>query len=916
MRVFIFISLKIIAFAVFSQSMDSDLSRKQGDLFYNAKEYRKAIEKYNLALKTNSYSDTSKKAMIAYLALVNQLGMSYYYTEDYINSIKTLKSVENIYCKTCKNSIQYSSVLNNLANAYLETLKYSKAEEYFKKSLGIKQKVSGKQSLDYAIGLNNLADLYNSNGNFFNAEPLYKQALVILEKAAETNTLTYAVILNNLAEIFSSSGSYDLAIQNYQKSIQIKKALEIQEESSLANTYINLATTYLKKEQFNLSEEFFIKGMKLKDEVSGTENIEYGYAMHNFSELYFKKGDYAKSLRINLNAIALMKAKSTANLTVEDVLLKASLATKYFRVGSVQKADSIFKSTNDVFKVKFSDKIGEYALFLVQYADFLHSTGKYAMADDLMNTAVKAKNEEIKRVFKYLSDREKNQFVDKNESFFNTYLKYALKRAGVYPKIPTTNPSAEMLVQLLNFRINNKALILNSSAKLRNKIFESSDTLLKNKYLQWEDMRNLISQANNQNATVATKAKIQQLAEKANTIEIELYQLSDVYKKIYNEPSENYESLISYLSDNEAAIEILKVKHSRDTIYYFAIIADKKSGVPKAVFLPNSAMLEKRNLKYYRNSIKFKEEDSESFDAYWKPIVTNLSSGINKIYLSPDGIYNVVNLNCLKNTATKKYVIEEYDLHLVSNLKEVAKLKAKAEKDPNVISAALYGHPEYFANQQSNSPQTNQELQRSVGASLTDIPFTDLPGTETEVNQINSTLKKSNIATDLYLKADATEGELKEGIQPFIVHIATHGYFIPELGANAKESMLRSGVVMAGVNPNAENDGLLTAYELSSLDFSKTSLLVFSACETGLGEVKNGEGVYGLQRAAIIAGAKTVLMSLWTVDDQATKDLMVAFYTNLVQTKNKRQSLRNAQLQMLAKYKYPYYWGPFVMVGE
>lgn len=899
-----------------SQSIDSDLSRKQGDLYYGAKEYRKAIEKYNLALKTNSYSDTSRRALTAYLALVNQLGMSYYYIEDYSNSIKTLRSVESIYCKTCKHSIQYSSVLNNLANAYLETFKYSKAEEYFKKSLLIRQKVSGKQSLDYAIGLNNLADLYNTNGNFFNAEPLYKQALTILEKAGETNTITYAIILNNLAEIFSSSGSYELAVQNYQKSIQVKKTLEIEEESSLANTYINLATTYLKKEQFTLAEEFFIKGLKLKAEVSGTETREYGYAMHNFSELYFKKGDFVKSLRINLNAIELLKTKASANPTVIDLMMKASLATKYYKVGQTEKADSIFKTTNEAFKAKFADKIGEYALFLVQYADFLQSTAKFALADDLMNTAVKAKNDEIKKVFKYLSDKEKNQFVDKNEPFFNTYMKYALRRAGVYPKTLNANPSAEMLVQLLNFRINNKALILNSSAKLRNKIFESSDTLLKNKYLRWEDMRNLISQANNQNASSETKAKIVQLVEKANAIEIELYLLSDVYKKIYNEPSDSYESVKGYLADNEAAIEIVRVKHSRDTVYYFAIITDKKTNAPKAVFLPNSAWLEKRNLKYYRNSIKFKEEDTESFDAYWKPLASNVGVGVNKVYFSPDGIYNVVNLNCLKNAANNKYVIEDFDIHLVSNLKEIGTMKSKVEKVPDVISATLYGHPEYFANQQSNTPQTNQELQRSVGASLTDIPFTDLPGTETEVNQINATLKKNNIATETFLKADATEGELKGDVQPFIVHIATHGYFIPELGPNAKESMLRSGVVMAGVNPYGENDGLLTAYELSSLDFSKTSLLVFSACETGLGEVKNGEGVYGLQRAAIIAGAKTVLMSLWTVDDQATKDLMVAFYTQFMQSKNKRQSLRTAQLQMLAKYKYPYYWGPFVMVGE
>ncbi|MFN0048334.1 MAG: CHAT domain-containing protein, partial [Cytophagales bacterium] len=899
MKVFIFIILSITAHIVFCQNTDADLSRKQGELYYNSKDYAKAIEKFSLALKTYTYGDTSKKAFTTYLSLVNKLGLSYYYIEDYNNSIKQFRSVENISCKTCKNTVEYSGILNNLANSYLETFKYSKAEEYFKKSLLIKQKVSGKQSLDYAIGLNNLADLYNTNGNFFNAEPLYKQALVILEKAQETNSLTYAIILNNLAEIFSSAGSYELAVENYKKSIAVKSALEIAEESSLANSYINLATTYLKKEQFQLAEEYFVKGLKLKAEIVGTDNREYGYALHNFSELYFKKGDYAKALKINLNAFEILKSKINANLKVEDLMLQASIATKYFRVGNLPKADSIFKANHELFKAKFADKTGEYALFLMQYSDFLQASGNFSLADALMNTAVKAKNEEIKKVFKYLSDKEKNQFIDKHESFFNTYFKYSLKRAGVYPKTANIAPNNEMLTQLFNFRLNNKAMILSSSARLRHIIFESSDTTLKNKYLQWEDMRNLIAQVNNQNAGLDTKLRVQQLVEKANALEIELYKLSDVYKKVYNETTESFETIKGQLGENEACVEILRIKHGRDTVYYFALIVDKKSIFPKAVFLEKSAFLEKRNLKYYRNSIKFKEEDLESNAAYWQPIAQKLASGTNKIYLSPDGIYNVVNISSFKNADNSKYVIEDFDIHLVSNLKEVLKLKAKAESNSNVINASLFGRPEYFVNQQTNSPETNKDLQRSVGASISDIPFADLPGTEAEVNQIGNILKKSNIATELFLKAEATEGKLKEENNTFIVHIATHGYFIPETGVNTKESMLRSGVVMAGVNPNAENDGLLTAYELSSLDFSKTSLLVFSACETGLGEVKNGEGVYGLQRAATMAGAKTVLMSLWTVDDLATKDLMIAFYTNLVQSKNKRQSLRDAQLQML-----------------
>lgn len=911
-----FILIVFLVHTIVAQNIDSDLNRKQGDLYYNSKDYTKAIEKYTIALKVNTYGDTSKKALTTYIGLVNKLGMSYYYLNDYNNSIKQFKSVESIYCRNCKLSIEYSSLLNNLANAYLETFKYSKAEEYFKKSLEIRQKVSGKQSLDYAIGLNNLADLYNTNGNFFNAEPLYKQALVILEKAKETNTLTYAIILNNLAEIFSSAGSYDQAIEGYKKSIDVKNALEISEESSLANTYINLATTYLKKESFQLAEEYFLKGLKLKAEVSGTDNLEYGYSLQNFSELYAKKGDYAKALRINLSANEILKSKSSAELKAEDLVAMASLATKYSKVGNLAKADSIFKSSYEIFKTKFADRPSEYSLFLIQYADFLQSTANYSLADVLMNTAVKSKNIEIKAAFKYLSDKEKNQFLDKNEVFFNSYLKYSLKRAGVYPKFNNQSPNGEMIVQLFNFRVNNKALILNSSRRLRHMVFESSDTLLRNKYLQWEDMRNLIAQLNNQKSKGDTKQKVQQLVEKANAMEVELYKLSDTYKKYFNEPVESLESIKSQLGENEACVEIMRVKHSRDTIYYFALIAEKNSSLPKVVFLEKSAWLEKRNLKYYRNSIKFKEDDTESFDAYWKPIAAQLSKSVNKVYLSPDGIYNVVNISSFKNSETGKYVLEDYDLHLVSNLKEVTKLKSKSEIPAGAITASLFGRPEYFTNQQSNTAETNHELERSVGASLTDIPFTDLPGTESEVNGIDKVLSSSNIKTELYLKSEATEGKLKEDNTNFIVHVATHGYFIPESGVNAKESMLRSGVVMAGVNPNGENDGLLTAYELSSLDFSKTSLLVFSACETGLGEVKNGEGVYGLQRAATLAGAKTVMMSLWTVDDQATKDLMIAFYTNLMQTKNKRQSLRNAQLQMLKKYKYPYFWAPFVMVGE
>ena len=167
------------------------------------------------------------------------------------------------------------------------------------------------------------------------------------------------------------------------------------------------------------------------------------------------------------------------------------------------------------------------------------------------------------------------------------------------------------------------------------------------------------------------------------------------------------------------------------------------------------------------------------------------------------------------------------------------------------------------------------------------------------------------------------------------MHIATHGYFLADtdlqggdaMGIDAENArnnpLLRSGLILAGIqtqNNNTEDlqgndNGILTAYEAMNLSLEGTDLIILSACETGLGDVRAGEGVYGLQRAFLVAGANALIMSLWKVDDAATQQLMTNFYTNWSKTGNKQKSFKQAQLQLMAKYKDPYYWGAFVMMG-
>jgi CHAT domain-containing protein len=218
-----------------------------------------------------------------------------------------------------------------------------------------------------------------------------------------------------------------------------------------------------------------------------------------------------------------------------------------------------------------------------------------------------------------------------------------------------------------------------------------------------------------------------------------------------------------------------------------------------------------------------------------------------------------------------------------------------------------------------------------------------LPGTGQEATAVAKTMP----GWKTFVGEAATEAAVKAVHAPRILHIATHGFFLPDPPAPPapppddtsdtaialvsspssptidvyQNPLLRSGLAFAGANklssPSGDGDGILTAFEASGLDLEGTELVVLSACETGVGKVTNGDGVYGLRRALVIAGAQTLVMSLWQVDDEATKDLMVGYYARLARGKSRSAALRDTQLQLAhGKYKHPYYWASFLPAGD
>jgi CHAT domain-containing protein len=313
------------------------------------------------------------------------------------------------------------------------------------------------------------------------------------------------------------------------------------------------------------------------------------------------------------------------------------------------------------------------------------------------------------------------------------------------------------------------------------------------------------------------------------------------------------------------------------------------------------------------------------YDTFWKPLEPVLS-GVKHIYLSLDGVLNQVSLGVVPDP-DDRLLSERYELRVVNSTKDLLRQR----HPPATKAVVLIGNPAFDLEEatQRAAVRSFQKGESLVAVSPAGVvrgspsrelgggPLKSLPATQKELEEINGLLRKQQWGVEIYSDQQALEESIKRVRRPRVLHIATHGFFQPdqertftelrgERPSGLEDPMLRSGLFFAGANrtlagqpaaPDLE-DGILTAYEVTGLNLQGTELVVLSACETGLGQVAAGEGVFGLRRALQVAGAEVVLMSMWSVPDRETQELMTGFYGKWLGGKEKHAALREAQLEL------------------
>ncbi|MDJ0583060.1 CHAT domain-containing protein [Crocosphaera sp.] len=414
------------------------------------------------------------------------------------------------------------------------------------------------------------------------------------------------------------------------------------------------------------------------------------------------------------------------------------------------------------------------------------------------------------------------------------------------------------------------------------------------------------------------RQQIEQLTRETQQLEAKLSRISSRFR-VEAEPV-TLETIQALIPDNTVLIEIVRYqtydpKNNRWGSYRYGAYVLRSTGEPLGIDLGEAATIDDK-VENFRLQlaqdipIKQTKERGQILEKLVFAKIRPFLDQDEQILLSPDGELNLIPFEALVDE-NDNYLVENYRFTYLSSGRDLIRLAAHS---PSMAPPVLMGNPNFVL-----SSSTVAQRGDSRYSPLSNIGWPKLPGTAKEIAEIAKLFDDAQIFT----QEQANEFNLKQVQSPSILHLATHGFFVaPQQFSNP---LAATGLALAGVQQRGDGDienGLFTALEAVNLDLKGTQLIVLSACDTGLGTVETGEGIYGLRRSFVIAGSQTQIISLWRVDDQGTKDLMVDYYNKLLkEKKGRRQGLRELQLEMINgdkgdNYQHPYYWSSFILSGD
>jgi tetratricopeptide (TPR) repeat protein len=829
-----------------------------------------------------------------------------------------------------------ATALNNLAALYRSMGEYAKAEPLYQWALKIYEKALGPDHPDTGLALNNLAELYRSMGEYAKAEPLYQRSLKIKEKALGPDHPDTGLALNNLAELYLSMGDYGKAEPLFQRSLKIREKALGPDHPDTGLTLNNLAELYRSMGDYAKAEPLFQRVLKIYEKALGPDHPDAGLALNNLAELYLSMGDYAKAEPLYQRSLKI-KEKVLGPDHPDTGKAFNNLAGLYHAMGDYAKAEPLFQRSLKISEKALGPDHPDTATTLKNLAFLKIDLRETKDAIPLATRARQAEEKYLSNILSFTSEQQRLTF----QKAINPYTLFAT--LGSAPELAQTvlRQKGVVLDSLLEDRLVAEA---SSDPKQREIIAQLQAAKQRRMQLVLEVPKDLSEAAQKRRA-----AEKEKLSAEVEHLEGGLARQVAGLGKARRALSITVPQVQSVLPKQAVLIELFPYSYylgKRKFEKRYGAVVISPSGEPKWIPLGAAAEIEE-DVKLYQKSVRGKTDEDEATlrivlkalgERVWAPIEKALPKGCTTVIVSPDGELSFVSFATLL-TPDDRFLAEKYSIRYVASGRDLLRDNKPSANPTTVV----------FANPSFDSQAITQAAASASPIALRSLELRDLqsmwlpalPGTAAEAAVLG---KRAGKTAKVFLGPSATEAELRQVSSPRVLHLATHGFFLPEvelgnqtnpllqppeLGkqpnplqpqpgeiakAKLENPMYRSGLALAGAQrtlrawsqgevPPVENDGVVTAEEVGGLKLNGTWLVVLSACDTGSGEARAGEGVMGLRRGFIQAGAQNLLMTLWPINDQATVRIMLDFYEAADKSHNAPQALAEVQRDWLVEIR-------------
>ena len=838
----------------------------------------------------------------------------HYINDEYYTTKAALTEVRNI----------IANALNERGRIYEGKLgKYTLAYEDFTNSAKIYAELKSINSVDYIVSKNNIAVCEMSMGEYTNAIKSLDDITDIVQKEYGAHSDLFATCLLNYGVYYQSVFDYEKLVEvtSTAKAIYEKLYGSSSEKYAVASANLGMAYTWLgnhTRAEENLSEAYAI----ISKQPSGTSNLLLATVLQKLGNLYCAQGKYQEADKAYTEATDIV-ARVCGEYSIEMATLLAGYGRECGELGLEASVACFDRALSIVKKLNmYANPISTYSSVLYGLSCLINNK---TPNPEYPQIAMNSLKEYYGHNFAFLTEDDRARVWDVLQN--NKNVLFSLK------------DDINMDTSLYDYCLFSKSLILSTSTNFGKAVVNSGN---ENLIAQYNRLQMLKKEQIIQSSKVSTNDPATEVAQLEREIISQLKQ-DNGYT---NELDYTVSDVVKALGKNEVAIEFVDYTNLKtDKAEYIALILRKGWKEPKIVPLFEetkiNAFIKRTPKEMYANSYVGKQ----LYKLIWEPISEYVNDG-DIVYFSPTGKLYTLALESLCSP-TGKPLNELFNMIRVTSTREVCMTDTIDLPQDAIIYGGLQYDvtPAQMATISRSMEHIDSESVVFTNNSDTRAGWGYLEGTKKEAEYIADLLEQSHINHKLYSGEYGNEESFKalSGEKHNLIHLATHGFFMPNQTAkhhtftsmiqamgqpgqaqfDVIDPMMRSGLILAGgnnvwtgidISGNIE-DGILTAAEIAAMNLHGTDIVVLSACETGLGDI-SGDGVFGLQRAFKQAGVKTLIMSLWRVDDAATELMMKTFYENLLAGKSKREAFSIAQntVRNNENFTNPHYWAGFIML--